>query len=136
MSSIEKSVASLTLHGKDLDLQEITELLHCTPSKAHHKGQLISSVRKNYATKGMWSLDSNLADDVELEIKIKDILDKVNNDVEVWQSLNARFSTRVFCGIFMDFSNEGFGLSPQLLYRLASLGLLIDFDIYAPISED
>ena len=61
-----------------------------------------------------------------MEAHIEHLLDQVSNDAAIWRHINARFCSRIFCGIFMDCWNEGFGLAPDVLARLSASGLHLD----------
>lgn len=58
------------------------------------------------------------------------LLDRVTDDLAIWQELSGRFSVDVFCGVFLEDFNRGFVLSPAVLRRLADQGIEIGFDIY------
>ena len=64
------------------------------------------------------------------------MLDGLTADLAVWQELTTRFRADVFCGLFMDESNEGQSLSPHTLKALGERNLMLDLDIYGPIEED
>ncbi len=56
----------------------------------------------------------------------------MNDDVTVWQTLSARFSGRLFCGLFLQEGNEGLRIEPATLAAIAKRGLCLDLDIYGP----
>jgi hypothetical protein len=60
----------------------------------------------------------------------------MSQDLTTWRTLTSRFSADVFCGLFMDQSNEGFSLGAETLRMLADRGLEIGFDVYDPTRED
>jgi hypothetical protein len=137
MSSIENSKVSLGIYGDDLDPSELTNLLKCEPTEAKRKGEVIRRKQSSplISTIGRWILESDLYASAEIEVKINGILDKVSSDLEVWKSINERFTTRIFCGLFISSFNEGFDPSPQILKRLSERELKIEFDIYGFMSD-
>lgn len=137
MADVQNATASLTITGDDLDPDEVTALLGCTPTKAFRKGDAWSAHRpERHRQHGVWILKTALDRDVELEAQIAHLLAQVSNDAAIWQQINARFFSRIFCGIFMDRWNEGFGLTPTVLARLSTCGLHLDFDLYGPSQDD
>ena len=136
MGIVERNSVGLTFHGVELDPTEITRLLGCAPTKSEKKGDAILSRKLKiirYAKQGYWSLEPDLPRSAEIEAKIVNILDKVTADLDIWSLINQKYSSRIFCGLFLDSSNEGFGLSPETLKQLADRGLKIEFDIYSKI---
>lgn len=85
---------------------------------------------------GGWILETTLDRQADLGAQIADILDQVTEDVTAWRQITARFSTRIFCGIFIECENEGFGLDLDVLAHAAVCGLPIDFDLYGPVQDD
>lgn len=137
MAAVQNATASLTITGDDLDPDELTVLLGCTPTKAFRKGDAWSARRPNrHWSHGAWILESALDRDVELETQIAHLLAQVSNDAAIWQQINARFFSRIFSGIFMDRWNEEFRLTPTVLARLSACGLHLDFDLYRPANDD
>lgn len=137
MAAVQNATVSLTIAGDDLDPDEVTALLGCTPTEAFRKGDPWSARRpERHRPHGAWILKTALDRDVELETQIAHLLAQVSNDAAIWQQINARFFSRIFCGIFMDRWNEGFGLTPTMLARLSACGLHLDFDLYRPVKDD
>lgn len=137
MAAVQNATASLTIAGDDLDPAEVTALLGCTPTEAFRKGDAWSARHPNrHWAHGIWILASALDRDVELETQIAHLLSQVSNDAVAWQQISARFFSRIFCGIFMDQWNEGFGLTPTTLARLSTCGLHLDVDLYGPSDDE
>jgi ribosomal protein L19 len=135
---VSNTTASLRIGGDELEPDEITSLLSCPPTRAHRKGDV--DIGKKTGTKvvkksGMWSLK---ADDLvsELEEKIQDLLSRVTADLSIWQSLQSRFSMNIFCGLFMNRSNEGLELSASVLQEMGKRGIELQLDIYGPEFDD
>ena len=131
----DRSKVTLRIIGDNLSPDEITKLLGVSPTKSEKKGDVtIGKVSKTQrvAKTGRWSIESNLPDEIDVEIKINNLLDIVSNDNHVWSEINNKYKTDIFCGLFMEAENRGFSLSVKTLNRLASLGIEVGFDIYAP----
>lgn len=133
MAIIERSVASLTLTGDDLDPDELTRLLRCSPTHAHRKGDSHGSPRgRRYSDwrTGHWSLDAEEAAPGDLDKQVSELLRKVPDDPEVWLDITSRHRACIFAGLFMRDGNEGLILAPQTLLALGSRGLVLELDIY------
>ncbi len=131
----DRSKASLRISGDELNPDEISNLLEASSTYSERKGDVIvGKVTKHQriAKTGRWSIESNLPDEVDVEEKLNELLDQVSNDESVWTSINKKYKVDIFCGMFMEANNRGFGLSVKTLKRLTSLGIEVGFDIYAP----
>ena len=78
----------------------------------------------------MWHLEA--ADQVpgDLDSQIEDLLGRLTSDLGVWREVTSTYRTDVFCGLFMDGSNEGLSLSPSSLAALGNRGIELGLDIY------
>ncbi|MEP7294456.1 MAG: DUF4279 domain-containing protein [Chloroflexota bacterium] len=117
----------LRIFGDDLQPDEISLLLGCPPTKAYRKGDM-QWRSQIIANTGKWLLDVENAD--KLEPVVWTLLEKLTPDPAVWSDLGSRYSVDLFCGVFFDDFNGGFGLSPKLMQALSERGLEIGFDIY------
>lgn len=134
MAAIAKSTASLRIFGEDLDPNEVTALLCCEPSMQYRKGDFVSQGRQHTRKYGAWVLKTEDRVPEALDDQLADIFAKLTQDLSIWKTLASRFDANVFCGLFMNESNEGFSLSSSTLGALAARGLEINFDIYDPES--
>jgi hypothetical protein len=130
---------SLSISAEDLDPDEITRLLGIQPTKAWRKGvpQSGRAGREGRVpTFGRWSTglrrDETTEWDVEEAISL--VLDRILVKDEVWKQVVSNSKARIFVGLTLDTYNRGFGFAPSLLKRIAELGLMLDFDIYAEVS--
>jgi len=133
-----KSAATLRIIGDDLVPEEITRVLHCEPTRAAIKGQVIrgkSSRRERTARSGSWCLEVADRTPDDLNGQIMEIMGRVNRDPEVWASLAKRFRLDIFCGLFMAKTGEGLSLSPEALLALGTRQIELDLCLYGPPSE-
>lgn len=134
--AIKDATVTLRLFGDDLIPAEITKLLGALPTQARKKGEVVQDSRYDLeARTGSWLLKSALGGSTALSEQISSLLNQVTSDAKVWHQLTTRYSADLFCGIFLDEFNRDFDLPPQLVARLAKLGLGISFDLYGPVSE-
>jgi hypothetical protein len=57
-------------------------------------------------------------------------------DLAVWQSLSSRFKLDLFCGFFMQETDEGLEVSADTLRRLGERSISLGVCIYAPLSDE
>ncbi len=57
---------------------------------------------------------------------------KMTDDFMVWQALTSSYDVDMFCGAFMQSTNDGLSISPKTMLALGSRGIEFDLDIYGP----
>lgn len=138
MAALHETTLALRFFGDDLDPDEVTARLGCPPTKGAKKGGIWITKRgtENTARTGSWLLISNDRQPGDLNAQVADLLSLLSDDLLVWADFTARFDASVFCGIFVEQSNEGEDLSTETLQRLSSRNLRLSLNIYAPTSPD
>src|SRR5438105_123160 len=100
MAAVDNFTVSLIIVGDDLDPEEVTVLLDCTPTRAYRKGDPWSERHpERHRPHGAWILETTRDRGVGVEAHIEHLLDQVSNDAAIWRHINARFCSRIFCGI-------------------------------------
>ena len=132
---LSSSEVALRVVGPDLNPEEITRLLNCAPSYSHRNGDI--QIGKHTGTKvvkksGLWRVNFEKKMPAELDTKIQYLLGSVTDDILVWNNLAGRFSIDMFCGLFLNRTNEGCNISPKTLLELGKRGIELSLDIYAP----
>lgn len=138
MAHIERSVATLRVIGDDLLPDEITRLLGCYPTTSHAKGEVVLGQKtgREYTKKvGMWRLEATDHEPENLDEQVAELLKKLTQDLAVWSELRKRFKMDLFCGLFMEITNEGASLSSETLLALGVRGIELSLDIYCPIAD-
>ncbi len=134
MAGIGRTRASLRFFGEDLDPSEVSQLLGSGPTNQNRRGDATQS--GHVLERGSWRLTSEDLEPGDLESQIRNLLAGLTQDLSIWRELTSRYQADVFCGLFMDFFNEGVELSASMLTMLGERGLRVDFDIYAPDRQD
>jgi hypothetical protein len=131
---VRRFKVTLRVFGGDLDPDEVSSVLQATPTTARRKGDRLRGRYRRSAKEGAWMLELEFdqSTEIELDQAINQLLDGLNPDPAVWEDLNRRFKCDLFCGLFLGEGggNEGFGLVPETLRRLAERGLEVGFDLY------
>ena len=133
MAAVNRTVATLRFFGDDLRPDEITSRLGRAPTKSQTKGDewLRPNGTIRIAKWGSWRLCAADRGPGDLDAQVAELLSGLSDDLAVWADLTNRFRADVFCGLFLEESNEGLSLSPQTLALLGALNLELDLDIYS-----
>jgi Domain of unknown function (DUF4279) len=137
MGQFNHSAATLRLFGETLDPSEVTILLGCQPSVAKRMGEVTRDLsgRERIAKYGQWRLEAVAAKPGDIESQIRDLLNQVSDDMEVWKRLSENFDIDIFCGLFMQTANDGLSLSPELMLMLGQRGIALSLDVYEPMEN-
>jgi len=135
MAQIHSSKATLRISGDDLDPQEISSLLGYKSNLIQAKGEVLigkNTGKKRIAKTGMWRIQANEREPENIDNQIVEILSRLSSDLSVWELIADKHYLDLFCGLFMDVSNEGMEISSSSLLLLAERQILLSLDIYAP----
>lgn len=133
MAQISRSVATLRILGDDLIPSEISEALNCKATYEQIKGEVVTGKKtgkQRIVKTGMWRLQASDHEPENLDGQIAEVLEKLNPDFSVWQKLSGKYHIDLFCGLFMEVSNEGMDISPSSLKALGERGIQLSLDIY------
>jgi hypothetical protein len=137
MAALSRSVATLRLAGDDLIPDELSRLLGVQPTYGQRKGEVV--VLKSGATTtakfGQWRLEATAKEPEDVNEQIAQLLCQLTQDLEVWHQLARRFRVDLFCGWFMNESNEGVSICAASLRALGERGIELDVDLYAPDTD-
>lgn len=128
----EEFSVGVNFYSENLDRDEITNLLGHNPTKAWNAGERhpIGNTKKTKITNwGKWYLSSE-RDSTDLNIKIKDLLEKLTDDLNKWQKLTSKYESWIDVAGYMNNWNRGFMLETDVLKLLSERNLEIYFDIY------
>jgi hypothetical protein len=137
MGELHETAASLRFFADDLDPDEITRRLGGAPSVGVRKGGIWLTSRgvEKIASTGQWRVTAERRIPGDLDAQVAELLSPLTTDLVVWNELTRRFKADVFCGLFVNGTNEGLSLSPETLEALGSRGLVLGLDIYCPDGE-
>ncbi len=139
MAHIHRSTAALRVVGDTLQPDEITQMLGCAPSYSHSKGHkwISNGTGKSYIKDfGIWLLDANDCEPENLDEQVRWLLSQLTPDLTIWATIRERYRIDLFCGLFLEETDEGLSVSPKILLALGERGIEFGLCIYAPISEE
>jgi hypothetical protein len=110
-------VVTLRFYGDDLDPDHVTRLLGAEPTKAVRKDDIWKTPggREKVARTGSWRLEAEDCSPGDLDGQIARLLGQLTDTLPVWLDLTSRFRADLFCGMFMEESNEGLSHKPATL---------------------
>jgi hypothetical protein len=129
--------ASLVITGKELDPEEITDILGINPHRRHKKHEKKKDGVREFSM-GSWVYSS------EKDIESFDVIDHVDwlvdqllpikNKLKLVQKMG---NINIVISIFwiMSSTNEALSFSPKLLNRMSNIGIEFEFDIFSPRDE-
>lgn len=136
MAHLARSVATLRIAGDDLVPEEVSAILGAEPTHAQRKGQeLVSKSGTRIAKFGHWRLEAKDREPEDIDGQVTELLSGLSSDLGAWRALGERFDIDLFCGWFMNESNEGVSVSPSTLGLLSARGIELSLDIYAPTTD-
>jgi hypothetical protein len=138
MGHIHHSAACLRIFGDDLIPEEITQILRCAPTVAQKTGEVIryQSGRERVVNRGNWRLDAATAEPEDINGQVRSLLLQVESAPDVWKALVQRFDVDMFCGLFMQGSNDGLSLAPDVMALLGERGIHLPLDIYSASDDE
>lgn len=138
MARLYKAVATLRIVGDDLIPSEISMLLGAEPTISREKGKEWLTPRgdRRIAITGQWHLHASDAEPENINAQVAELLGKLTPELSVWNKLSAHFEIDLFCGWFMQESNEGVEISPLTLKNLGERGIMLGIDLYGPDEQD
>ncbi len=136
--TFEEFSVGINFYSERLNRDEITKLIGTEPTKAWNPGERhpMGSTNKTRITDwGKWYLTSK-RDGTDLNIKLKDLLNKLTNDLEKWKILTSKYESWIDIAGYMENWNRGFTLKPEIMKMLSDRNLEIVFDIYFDGEDD
>jgi hypothetical protein len=123
--------ASLRVFSRSLGAGELTRALG-EPTKSHDAGDPVSRHRPNSTRHktALWLLESGIDETAPLDQHIAALLDRIDARRADFDAIRQECEIDIFCGIFSDGDQGGFTLEPDIIRRLAEVGLALGFDIY------
>lgn len=131
---VDETRVTLGVYGPDVQPEEISALLRCTPTSAHRRGDARRPGIPPWP-QGAWLLTVEGMAPAGPDEVVQQLLGRLPDDPAIWAQLAAKHTVRVTFGIFVGAWNRGFELSPAAVRQLAVLGVPIGFDIYADADE-
>jgi hypothetical protein len=126
------SKASLRVFGDSLEPSEISAMLEIEPTKAGRKGEPAFTPLRRPLGSSVWILESPLADHLPLQDHFRWLLDTLEPRRKQLAEITKKYEADFFCGFSSANSQGACILDPELLSRLAKLGVEVVLDLYPP----
>lgn len=81
---------------------------------------------------GKWILRAAQQEPEDLPAQITEILGKLPQDHALWRGFGEWYCIDVFCGVFMESTNDGLSFPADPLKLLSERGIALHLDVYAP----
>jgi hypothetical protein len=130
---VDRVHVTLVFHGDDLDPEEISRLLDCSPTSSHSKGELQPGLdaKAGRWTTGAWLLTLEGEAPQTASELLADLLGDLPDDETLWRELSSRWRVSIWVGLFLYQWNRGFELEAPLIERVARMHASLSFDVYA-----
>ncbi|MEO6392294.1 MAG: DUF4279 domain-containing protein [Pyrinomonadaceae bacterium] len=124
------STATLRVHSKQLDAEEITERLGVAPTKTQRLGELMSPryPESSVFDENLWLLDFEQPS--SLEAQLGQVSNFVSEHLAVFRELARVSEIDVFCGCSFASEPGTVALSPDMINSFAQVPIEIVFDFY------
>jgi hypothetical protein len=127
---VDRVTVALRVAANDLEPDGVTKLLGVTSSFSARKGEKRQSGSQEVVQPvGLWSYEVG-SDEWTLHDGIVALLERLPDDLAVWEQVSALGRIDVFCGLHLNTWNRGFDLPATLLARMAERGIALSVDIY------
>ena len=134
---VDEATVSIRFFGDDLIPDDLTKLLQCKPTEAYEKGYVVTTtVRPRTEKTGRWFLTVERNSYQTLEEQIFELFEKLTDDLKVWENLNERFESSIYCGAWLKSWNRDAWFSSNLLKQIADRKLSIGLAIYCDCEDD
>jgi hypothetical protein len=127
---VDETGVCLAVYGASLEPDFISSRLGCKPTHAHRRGEQRSVASPPYSS-GAWLLEVRGQAPSGPEELLRQLLERLPKDSDLWGTLAAEYDVQVRLGIHFTKWNKGFDLSPKVVDAIAGLRASLHFDIYA-----
>jgi hypothetical protein len=130
---VEKwSKVALWIGGDMLRPEEISTLLDLQPSQTGLKGEGFGARNVSVRHTSFWLLNSPLSVHAPLTDHLNWLLEVIDPKLDSINSLVRKWKVEIFCGFSSESGQGGVTFDPNLLRRLAQLGVPLVLDLYPP----
>ncbi|WOI54559.1 hypothetical protein [Parvularcula sp. LCG005] len=127
---VQKTVVSLRFSGVKLNREKVIALFpgheNLAPPLVDGRSPVRPSLHRRLEAVSPGNLDH----------QISMLIDDSVEDETLWREATSGLKVDVFCGLFLDDSNEGISISPKTMEKLAKRSIQLSLDIYGPIVPD
>jgi len=126
----DKSHVFLKVVGFGDDPSVVTARIGLSPTPAWRIGDPMPSHSTATRNHSRWSFHSPLPLEAHVEKHLEALLPLLEPHAARIQECAAEFSVELCCAVYYEDFTPGIHLSPQILQRIADLGIPLDLDLY------
>ena len=127
---VDEAAATLAIYGDTLRPDDVTALFQIKPTKSFESGHK-PGPKSPPITHGAWFYELRGRSPLGPEDLVQMLLARLPRDPEIWNQLRTQYRVRLRIALHMGAWNRGFGLSSEIVGRIAAIGAELDFDVYA-----
>ena len=126
---VDETGVCLAVYGDDLNPDDVSARLGCSPTHCHRRGDQRSPNSLPYP-QGAWFLETRGEAPTGPEQLIRRLLMRLPNDPQVWIGLASNYDVQLRIAIHFSRWNKGFDMSKEVVAMISNLHATIGFDLY------
>lgn len=132
------SGAVLRIISEKQSIDDISTILHTTPTKYFIKGQTYSKRNPNSRKRdeNIWILKSGLNENESLDLHINYLLDFLKEKADVIKELKSECEIDIVCSFSSENGQGGFTLDHELLIELTKYEIDLVVNLYPPEGQE
>jgi hypothetical protein len=126
------STARLYIYVDDIDIPAISDLLHCEPTEAHRKGDVIK--KRPPASIGLWCLEA--PGNLSFPDKLSYLTETTTSNHGIWDKLASTHRLQLRCAVFLHSWTEGFDIPAEVIAEIGNRHWEYLFSMYSAEGEE
>jgi len=118
------------------DPETVTQLLGVQPTRVWRRGQPRPGSSGPPVRHELWALDSSVDPSESFEAHLAELLALLERAPNGVREVAQRFGAVFQCYSHFESPNPGFAIPPELVRRVAALGVGFDFDLYVLYEDE
>jgi hypothetical protein len=129
LNAIEaETKASLNLYSDNIEIEMLSRVLCCNPTKSHKRGDKIKPSSPPAKT-GRWALDA--PNRMTLPDQLKFLLKETTSDQVIWDNLSLTHVIRLSCAVFLHSWTDGFDIPSAVIAEIGKRHWQFGISVYS-----
>ena len=121
---------AFSITDKNLDFKDIEDRLLIKPTKVIKRGQMVGKIKNIEAPYDIWSYEVSIVESKNVFNELSLLLDDLLPYSEFIKEAKGNYErVAINCYIRSDYAQIGFQLSNEIIMKLGSIGLCLEFHI-------